>query len=134
MCFGWKFRVANAGCLCWLGDVDIDIFTQPSEEEISSRNLLMEMGGSWSPSSCQAWQKVAIIIPYRDRYRFLMILLNRLHPMLQRQQLSYRIFVIEQVLPHLPFVIEQVVPLNPHLPLVIEQVLPLYPHMPHLCH
>ncbi|KAK7490882.1 hypothetical protein BaRGS_00017938 [Batillaria attramentaria] len=79
-----------------LGEVKVDIFTQPTPEEIKERNPEVKQGGVWSPADCTAWQKVAIIIPYRDRYRFLMILLNRLHPMLQRQQLSYRIFVIEQ--------------------------------------
>nr|KAG5702405.1 hypothetical protein BaRGS_027492 [Batillaria attramentaria] len=79
-----------------VGEVKVDIFTQPTPEEIKERNPEVKQGGVWSPADCTAWQKVAIIIPYRDRYRFLMILLNRLHPMLQRQQLSYRIFVIEQ--------------------------------------
>lgn len=79
-----------------LGEVKVDIFTQPTPEQIKERNPDVKAGGVWSPPDCTAWQKVAIIIPYRDRYRFLMILLNRLHPMLQRQQLSYQIFVIEQ--------------------------------------
>ena len=82
---------------CLIDEVKVDIFTQPTEEEIKARNPEVEKGGVWSPKDCQAWQKVAIIIPYRDRYRFLMILLNRLLPMLQRQQLSFRFFVIEQV-------------------------------------
>ena len=78
--------------------MEVDIFTQPSEEEIYQHNSEVKLGGIWEPQTCKALQKVAIIVPYRDRYRFLMILLNRLHPMLQRQQISYRIFVIEQVL------------------------------------
>ena len=82
---------------CLIDEVKVDIFTQPTEEEIKARNPEVEKGGVWSPKDCQAWQKVAIIIPYRDRYRFLMILLNRLLPMLQRQQLSFRFFVVEQV-------------------------------------
>lgn len=79
-----------------LGDVDIDIFTQPTEEEIQARNPDVQKGGVWTPKDCQPWQKVAIIIPYRDRYRFLMILMNRLLPMLQRQKVSFHVFVIEQ--------------------------------------
>ncbi|KAK2186027.1 hypothetical protein NP493_216g03032 [Ridgeia piscesae] len=40
---------------------------------------------------------VAVIIPYRDREDHLILLLSQLHPVLQRQQLDYRIFVVEQV-------------------------------------
>lgn len=41
--------------------------------------------------------KIAIIIPYRDREDHLITLLSYLHPILQRQQLDYRIYVTEQV-------------------------------------
>lgn len=67
------------------------------EMELQQREL--EPGGMWSPSSCQPRQRVAIIIPFRDREEHLMLLLNILHPMLQRQMLHYTIFVIEQSRP-----------------------------------
>lgn len=54
-------------------------------------------GGSWHPSHCTAKYFVAIIIPYRDRKTHLLQLLYYLHPMLKRQQLNYRVFVVEQV-------------------------------------
>ena len=41
---------------------------------------------------------MAIIIPYRDREDQLKVLLNTLHPTLSRQNVRYRIFVIEQKL------------------------------------
>ena len=41
--------------------------------------------------------QAAIIIPYRNRFKQLMIFLRHLHPFLQRQQLMYRIIVVEQV-------------------------------------
>ena len=41
--------------------------------------------------------QVAIIIPYRNRYPQLKIFLRHIHPMLKRQQLDYRIIVVEQV-------------------------------------
>ena len=66
--------------------------------DVEAENSVVETGGKWSPSECEAWQKVAIIIPYRDRYEHLALLLRRLHPMLQRQKIFYRIFVIEQVI------------------------------------
>jgi hypothetical protein len=41
--------------------------------------------------------QIAIIIPYRDRHEHLITLLYYLHPILQRQQLDYKIYVTEQV-------------------------------------
>ena len=55
-------------------------------------------GGHWSPTECSARQRIAIIIPFRDRQAHLEMLLKVLHPMLQRQLVDYTIFVIEQVL------------------------------------
>ncbi len=54
-------------------------------------------GGSYSPSDCTPRQHLAIIIPVRNREYQLKILLRHLHPFLQRQKRSYRIFVVEQV-------------------------------------
>ncbi|XP_075215117.1 beta-1,4-galactosyltransferase 4-like [Lycorma delicatula] len=57
----------------------------------------VEMGGKWSPPECSARHSIAIVIPYRDRWEQLLTLLYHLHPLLQRQQLKYRIFLVEQV-------------------------------------
>uniref|UniRef100_A0A0A9Z9N9 Beta-1,4-N-acetylgalactosaminyltransferase n=2 Tax=Lygus hesperus TaxID=30085 RepID=A0A0A9Z9N9_LYGHE len=53
-------------------------------------------GGQWRPSHCKARDRVAIIIPYRDRTEHLSKFLANMHPFLQRQLLDYGIFVIEQ--------------------------------------
>ncbi|XP_046393595.1 beta-1,4-N-acetylgalactosaminyltransferase bre-4-like, partial [Ischnura elegans] len=53
-------------------------------------------GGSWRPLDCTARHIVAIVIPYRDRWQHLLTLLSYLHPILQRQQVAYRVFVVEQ--------------------------------------
>ena len=58
---------------------------------------LNNFGGIFSPENCESRHKVAILIPYRNRDRELRILLDHLHPILQRQQLSYGLYVIEQV-------------------------------------
>jgi len=58
----------------------------------------MTEGGHWEPSECVARQRTAIIIPFRDRRRHLHILLHYLIPVMKRQQIEFRIFVIEQVL------------------------------------
>lgn len=40
--------------------------------------------------------RVAILIPFRDRWKHLRILLQHMHPVLQRQAIDYQIFIIEQ--------------------------------------
>jgi len=52
--------------------------------------------GCYSPADCNPRQKVAIIIPYKNREEHLKSLLATLHPMLQRQETSYCVFVSEQ--------------------------------------
>ena len=54
------------------------------------------MGGVGYPEACTARYRVAIIIPYRNREEHLKILLHHLHPVLQRQELHYGIYVINQ--------------------------------------
>lgn len=56
----------------------------------------LQPGGRFHPSDCQAHYKVAIIIPYRDREEHLRVFLRNMHPFLQRQQIDYGIFVVEQ--------------------------------------
>lgn len=64
------------------------------EEEKKHPELLA--GGHFMPENCQARHKVAIIIPYRDREDHLSIWLHHMHSFLQKQQLDYTIFVVEQ--------------------------------------
>jgi len=66
-------------------------------ELVESRHVGVLAGGRWTPVNCTAWQKIAIIVTYRERYKHLVLLLNRLHTLLQRQMMYYQIFVIQQV-------------------------------------
>ena len=68
-----------------------------TESDIIFQNPDLLPGGVGRPRDCTARHRVAIIVPYRDRRHHLNILLSHLHPMLQRQQLDYRIYVVEQV-------------------------------------
>ncbi|XP_060910754.1 beta-1,4-galactosyltransferase 4 [Labrus mixtus] len=52
--------------------------------------------GECEPADCTARQSVAILIPHRSREKHLLYLLHHLHPFLQRQQLHYAIYVIQQ--------------------------------------
>lgn len=57
--------------------------------------------GVYKPPDCIARESVAILIPHRGREQHLLYLLQHLHPFLQRQQLHYAIYVIQQVGLHL---------------------------------
>ncbi|KAF6728796.1 Beta-1,4-galactosyltransferase 4 [Oryzias melastigma] len=52
--------------------------------------------GEYQPPNCTARQSVAILIPHRNREKHLLYLLHHLHPFLQRQQLHYAIYIIQQ--------------------------------------
>ncbi|XP_053561824.1 beta-1,4-galactosyltransferase 4 [Bombina bombina] len=52
--------------------------------------------GRFHPETCRAQQRVAILIPHRNREKHLLYLLDHLHPFLQRQQLDYGIYLIHQ--------------------------------------
>lgn len=65
-------------------------------EAIKDANPHVKDGGKWAPSNCKPWQKVALILCYRDREWPLQLFLQRIHPMLQAQMLDYQIFLVEQ--------------------------------------
>ncbi|XP_062388843.1 beta-1,4-galactosyltransferase 1-like [Sardina pilchardus] len=78
-----------------VGPLRIEFNSPVSMEFIQKENPEVE-GGHWWPIDCIARQKVAIIIPFRDRESHLRYWLYYLHPILQRQLLDYRIYVINQ--------------------------------------
>lgn len=81
-----------------VGRVQADLFSYELEEiEEHLANLSIKHGGHWTPPECTARHRVAIIIPYRNRDMQLRIFLHFMHPFLQKQQLDYRIYLIEPV-------------------------------------
>ena len=75
-------------------EVRTDVVT---EKFIYKKELqFVRYGGWWSPDNCNSKPTVAILIPFRGREEHLPVLLRQLHPLLKRQQLHYRIFVVEQ--------------------------------------
>lgn len=58
----------------------------------------VQLGGHSQPTNCTARHKVALIVPYRNRWDILQKFLFHTHRVLQRQQLDYRIYVCEQAL------------------------------------
>jgi hypothetical protein len=67
-----------------------------SLEELSHVYAYM-VDGNYKPLGCTAVQKVAIIVPYRDREKQLNIFMNNVIPRIYRQQLEFGIYIIEQV-------------------------------------
>lgn len=57
----------------------------------------LKPGGRYTPLTCEARHRVAIIVPYRDRETHLKVFLKYIHPFLQQQQLEYGIFVVEPI-------------------------------------
>ena len=57
----------------------------------------VRVGGTWRHLVCKSRQKVAIIIPYRDREDDLRLFLNNVHRFLQKQLTEYGIYLVEQV-------------------------------------
>lgn len=53
--------------------------------------------GLWGPTDCKPDEKLAIIVPYRNRDEHLRLFIKHMHEFLRRQQLMYTIFVINQV-------------------------------------
>ncbi|NXO03885.1 B4GT4 galactosyltransferase, partial [Rhinopomastus cyanomelas] len=64
-------------------------------EEVQKENPQV-VKGWYHPTECSALQRVAIVIPHRNREKHLLYLLEHLHPFLQRQQLDYGIYVVHQ--------------------------------------
>lgn len=78
------------------GPLDVNLSRDTiAEVEARLRPFLLP-GGWYRPVECNAKDRVAIIIPYRDREEHLPVLLKNLHPMLMRQQVNYGIFVVEE--------------------------------------
>lgn len=77
------------------GAVNLSFASSLKLTDVQSENKDVNEG-EYEPSDCVARQSVAILIPHRNRERHLLYLLHHLHPFLQRQQLHYAIYVIQQ--------------------------------------
>lgn len=79
-----------------VGPMVIDFNIAVDLELLAKKNPEIKTGGRYSPKDCISPHKVAIIIPFRNRQEHLKYWLYYLHPVLQRQQLDYGIYVINQ--------------------------------------
>ncbi len=87
-----------------MGQVVLDLRSNLTMDEVESvlASLGIESGGSWAPKHCRARHQVAILVPYRDRYHHLMLFLINMHPIFVRQEIAYKVYVIEPVV-HIKF-------------------------------
>ena len=68
----------------------------PEMEAMTDMFPMLEAGGRWRPRECEAGHKVAIIVPYRDREPHLRAFLLNIHRFLQKQQIEYGVYIVEQ--------------------------------------
>ncbi|XP_053153811.1 beta-1,4-galactosyltransferase 1 isoform X1 [Hemicordylus capensis] len=79
-----------------VGPLRIEFSQTVNLKDVAAENPEVREGGRYTPKDCKALQKVAIIIPFRNRDEHLKYWLYFLHPILQRQQLDYGVYVINQ--------------------------------------
>ncbi|XP_066498890.1 beta-1,4-galactosyltransferase 1 [Hoplias malabaricus] len=79
-----------------VGPLRVEFSNPVSLDQVREENPALQEGGRYKPKDCIALQKVAIIIPFRNRDEHLKFWLYYLHPILQRQQLDYGVYIIHQ--------------------------------------
>ncbi|KAK6053527.1 N-acetyllactosaminide 3-alpha-galactosyltransferase [Cooperia oncophora] len=80
----------------FVGRINVSFEEIPLEQLEEMYNYL-EPGGHNIPDDCRAANRIAVIVPYRDRQSHLRILLNNMHRFLTKQKLDYSIIVVEQI-------------------------------------
>lgn len=72
------------------------LFYKPPYTSETLNKVVIKSGGEYTPEDCSPSFSTAIIVPYRDRESQLKQFLIYMHNYLRRQQIHYRIFIIEQ--------------------------------------
>ncbi|XP_075980533.1 beta-1,4-galactosyltransferase 4-like [Anticarsia gemmatalis] len=78
-----------------MGPIQVEKTRLPLEW-VESQHYDVKPGGFHAPEHCRSQYRVAILVPYRDREKNLIIFLYYLHRLLKKLLLEYRIFVFEQ--------------------------------------
>ncbi|KFB46965.1 AGAP004781-PA-like protein [Anopheles sinensis] len=78
------------------GPIDVDVTYEPLSVIEKRYADKLQPGGQYAPPDCTARNRVAIIVPYRDREQHLPIFLKNIHALLMKQQLEYGIYIVEQ--------------------------------------
>uniref|UniRef100_A0A182QJK5 Uncharacterized protein n=1 Tax=Anopheles farauti TaxID=69004 RepID=A0A182QJK5_9DIPT len=78
------------------GPIDVDVAFESLAVVEDRFAAKLQPGGQYMPPDCTARNRVAIIVPYRDREQHLPIFLKNIHSLLMKQQLEYGIYIVEQ--------------------------------------
>ena len=90
-----NFSITNNDTSIYKVQVHQTIYPYEQIEE-HHQALNLYPGGHGIPSNCRSEQRLAIIICYRNRENHLKMFLDNIHPFLEKQQLDYTIFVVNQ--------------------------------------
>ncbi|KAG4068135.1 hypothetical protein HA402_001560 [Bradysia odoriphaga] len=83
---------------CDYGDIIMDntyMYKKSYQSDIFD-SAEIELGGAYQPKRCKPLFSTAVIVPYRQREKQLQAFLIYMHNYLRKQNIDYRIFVIEQ--------------------------------------
>ena len=78
------------------GRFPVQVSDIPSMADMMTMFPQLEPGGRWRPPNCTARHRVAVIVPYRDREPHLRAFLLNIHRFLQKQQIQYGVYIVEQ--------------------------------------
>ena len=65
--------------------------------ETEMRELKLISGGKWHSEKRKPLSKIAVIVPYRDRFANLELFLRNIHPFLKRQNAYYGVYLVEPI-------------------------------------
>ncbi|KAJ8729325.1 hypothetical protein PYW08_000906 [Mythimna loreyi] len=71
-------------------------YSQPVWEATRNFSANGLVNGSYAPEHCNALFSVAIIVPFKNRHRHLDIFLPHIHNFLMKQNIHYRLYIVEQ--------------------------------------
>lgn len=89
-----NFSITNNDTNIYRVTINQTLYSYPMIEQRQGDNL--QPGGHSLPKQCRSEQRVALIICYRNRELHLKMFLENIHPFLQKQQLDYTIFIVNQ--------------------------------------
>jgi len=66
------------------------------DEKTVAQSFSLELGGIWSPKTCDPVHHISLIVPYREKPAQLKKFVLYMHKFLQHQLVRYKIIIIEQ--------------------------------------
>lgn len=87
--------------LCSMAQINDETSLIKVQKKVNAYQLdtikpLVSLGGEWMPKNCISQHHIAIIVCYRNRTEQLQTFLYHMHSFLQKQNIHYKIYVIEQ--------------------------------------